>query len=512
MASLEGDQRDVIAFLSNPASYGTREAVEIHETHGALVFLANDQAFKLKRAVKYPYMDYSTRAQRRMMGERELAVNRRMAPELYQEVRAIVADGNSLRFGRPGEANARDWVVVMRRFAQADLLESRRRSGTLLPMDMVTLADAIAAHHAAAEIVPAFGGASGMREIVDENIAILMEKAVGSDLSADVERLSVSSQLWLRRVRDVLGRRRQSGFVRRCHGDLHLNNVCMLDGSPVLFDAIEFNDAFSCIDVFYDLAFMVMDLDRHGLHGHANTLLNRYLEVAGDFLGLAALPLFLSCRAAIRAHVAISTLQKASPGAVEAGEPARLLKFANAYLEPPAAQLIAVGGVSGTGKSTIAHALAPAVGAVPGAIVLRSDVVRKAMMGVPQSQRLDETAYDDATNATVYRRLGEVAGLILGTGHSVIVDAVFGHAHERAQIRDVARDASAPFCGLWLTATLDTIAHRIASRTGDVSDATVAIAQKQLATVTGPDTWRRVSAEGRLDEVLVVANRAWKTP
>src|SRR6185295_15193220 len=224
MHSFEDDQRDVIAFLSDPATYGARDAVEIHETHGALVFLANDEAFKLKRAVKYPYMDYSTREQRRRMCERELAVNRRVAPGLYKEVRAIVTDGSALRFGKPDEANARDWVVVMRRFDQAGLLESRRRSGTLRPQDMATLAEAIATYHASAEVMPEFGGASGMRGIVDENLAILSEKTAGSDLAAEVQKLSAASQMWLARVRELLGLRRQAGFVRRCHGDLHLNN------------------------------------------------------------------------------------------------------------------------------------------------------------------------------------------------------------------------------------------------------------------------------------------------
>jgi len=489
----KGDQTDVIAFLANPASYGLDEPVEVLQTHGSMVFLAGERAYKLKRAVKYPYMDYSTPQLRKVMCGRELTVNRTIAPEIYESVQAVVREGNSIRFGDADDRNALDWVVVMRRFDQQALMEARRLNGKLSRDDMVALADAIATFHRNAPATPTFGGASGLRAVVDENAAILRQASAGAAFTAHVENYVELSDKLLREVRGTLGWRRQAGFVRRCHGDLHLNNICMMNGKPVLFDAIEFNDAFSNIDVFYDLAFALMDLDSHGLHDYANALLNRYLEQTGDFGGLAVLPLFLSCRAAIRAHVAIAAGRETAPA---------LLQAAVTYLRPRGPELIAVGGFSGTGKTTLARLLAPGFGAAPSAVVLRSDVIRKALIGVPQEARLDEQHYDQRTNIAVYERLCEIAAKVLAAGHAVIADAVFGQAWERESIEAVGRLAGVSFHGLWLDAPRALLSSRISQRAKDASDATVAVLDNQIAHLAAPENWLKVSAEGSCREVF----------
>jgi uncharacterized protein len=380
-------QMNVIEFLSDPRSYGPGvRSVGKCETHGSIVFLADERAYKLKRAVRFPYMDYSTVGERQRMCERELEVNRRTAPMLYLEVLAIIrSHTGSLCFGTEANSgSALDWVVVMRRFDQEALLEQMRVSGALTRPLMRLLAEGIAEFHRKAEVTPDFGGATGIRAAIEENTAILglnTGRPFGAEL---VARYKTEATSLLASVGSLLEERRRQGRVRRCHGDLHLNNICMIDSRPVLFDTIEFSDEFSCIDIFYDLAFLLMDLDRHGLRGHANILLNRYLEETGEHSGLAALPLFLSCRAAIRAHTALAAADASNDENVRKAQQrhsVQLLELAVTYLAKCSPRLVAVGGVSGTGKSRLARDLAPLSGAPPGAVVIRSDIIRLSLKG-----------------------------------------------------------------------------------------------------------------------------------
>jgi aminoglycoside phosphotransferase family enzyme/predicted kinase len=502
------DQSEVISFLADPATYGESSVVR-YETHGSIVFLAGDRAYKLKRAVRYPYMDFSSVARRRAMCERELAVNRRTAPMLYLECRPIVRTGDgTLRFGAAEKPRgAIDWVVVMRRFDQDSLLENMRRSGQLDLALMRRVADSIAAFHGAAEVTKASGGAAGILAVIVENEAALGE--ISGDIF-DPERVAAygrKARAFHQRVCPVLEARRQGGFVRRCHGDLHLNNICVLDGSPLLFDAIEFNDEFSCIDVLYDIAFLLMDLHRHGLAGHANTVFNRYLQLTGDYKGLAALPLFLSCRAAVRSHVAVSaaTATKDRSRLEEAGG---LLQHAIDYLGPPPPRLLAVGGVSGTGKTTLANAVAPLFGPCPGAVVIRSDVIRKQLMGVEETTRLAETAYTAEITRRVYDRLAEIATCVLAAGYSAIADAVFGRPQEQAQIRAAADAAGVRFDGLWLEGPGAVLSDRIARRRDDASDATAQVLQAQLRSVARPADWQKLDAALPRKEAVQQATRA----
>jgi hypothetical protein len=499
MSSCDDCQRDVIDFLSKPESYDLAAgAVERYETHGAIVFLAGDHAYKLKRAVRYPYMDYSTVERRRLMCERELSVNRRTAPDLYLEVRPILRDaGNKLCFGPVEDATVIDWVVVMRRFEQDDLLERMCQQERLVPASMRPLAEAIASFHGAAEICHDFGGADGIAAVIEENTAVVESLVDRPFDSQKIERYSRLSKVTFGRLRGILEKRRADGFVRRCHGDLHLNNICLIGGRPVLFDAIEFSEAFACIDVFYDLAFLVMDLDRHGLRGHTNVLLNRYLEMTRDYDGLAALPLFLSLRAAIRAHVAATAagiVQPHDPSQTKFGEAVSLFDQAIAYLEPLPARLVAIGGVSGTGKSTLARNIAAALGPSPGAVVIRSDVIRKQLMSVNEMERLPDAAYRPEVTIKVYSKLNDLSARILAAGHGAIVDAVYGDPRERAEIEAVAAAQGVRFDGFWLEAEPALLADRITARHGDASDATIDVLRRQLGFVHRPDNWTQVDA------------------
>jgi hypothetical protein len=495
------DQNEVIAFLSEPSSYGLPAgAIERHETHGAIVFLIGDFAYKLKRAVRFPYMDYSTPERRRAACEAELTVNKRMAPSLYLEVRAIVHGADEkLRFGASSDPGALDWVVVMKRFPQSALLEQMRRRGALDDAIMRRLAEAVAEFHVKAETTWRFGGAAGIADVVEENVQVLMSFEGKPFARERIATYAAAAREAVKTMTARLDARRDSGFVRHCHGDLHLNNVCMMNGETLLFDAIEFSEAFSHIDVFYDLAFLLMDLEHAAERQFANVLLNRYLERTGDFGGLAPLPLFLSCRAAVRAHV--KAAQANDTGDIER-DALCYLEDAIRFLVPAKPQLVVLGGISGTGKSTLGRVLAPMIGAAPGAIVLRSDVLRKSLWGVPESVTLPDAAYAADTTRKVYDLLSSRAAEVLAAGHGVVIDAVYGTDEEREGAAALASQARVAFHPIWLDAPLATLEQRVTARRNDASDATVEVLHKQRAATTSPTGWVTVDAGGTPEDTL----------
>jgi hypothetical protein len=276
--------------------------------------------------------------------------------------------------------------------------------------------------------------------------------------------------------------------------------VVLLDGQPTLFDAIEFNDAIACIDVFYDLAFLLMDLDYRDLRPFANLVLNRYLQQRDESAALPLLPLLLSMRAAVRAKVAAS-LEAVAEGdadkAKQSHEAGVYFRRALDYLSPPPPRLIAVGGLSGSGKTTLARALAPQIGAAPGALHLRSDVLRKQLAGVPELERLPASAYTVEASASVYAELARRAAQGLAAGHSVVVDAVFARPEERADIEAVAQAAGVGFTGFWLAADRSVLTARVQGRRSDASDADARVVERQLTYDLGTITWQKLPA-GRL--------------
>jgi len=302
----------------------------------------------------------------------------------------------------------------------------------------------------------------------------------------------------------LLDRRAVAGKVRRGHGDLHLRNVCLFEGKPTLFDCLEFSDELASVDVLYDLAFLLMDLKHRGLADFANLVLNRYLDLTGEDDGLAAMPLFLSLRAAIRAHVTAAAMERAAQRGAQPGtgaEARSYLDLSALLLQPGSRRLVAIGGLSGTGKSTLAAALAPLLGAR----VLRSDVIRKRLFEVAPETPLPASAYTSQVSRRVYRTLGRKAADALDAGYSVIVDAVSLKPAERRSFQSVAEAAGVPFAGLWLAAPAKTMDRRLRVRRHDASDASPEVLAQQLRQDPGTIDWICIDAAAGQEKCLAAA-------
>jgi uncharacterized protein len=505
---MSGGQEAAIAFLTDPATHGGAPVTRI-DTHGAVVVLTPTHAFKLKRAVAFSYMDFSTVERRRAMCRAELRLNRRTAPALYERVSAIARRAGRLVLVDEevaGEADAiLDWVIVMRRFETGSEFDRLAAAGRLDAALVRQLAAVVARFHAAEPPVAGFGGAKGIRDVIVENEREFQREAalLPAARAAELGRGCADA---LERLAPLLDRRAAEGRVRRCHGDLHLGNVCLFAGVPTLFDAIEFNDEIATIDTLFDLAFLLMDLELRASRALANAAFNAYLELLPESDGLAVLPLLLALRAGIRAHTRAAAARAQSDAtrrAAIAADALRHLEAAPDFLRAAPPRLVAIGGVSGTGKSTLARGLAPELHAAPGAVILRTDVLRKELAGVPPEERLDESHYTRERSQQVYDAMFARADAVLRAGHSVVLDAVFLREDERARADALAERLGLRFEGIWLEADRETAAARIESRRGDASDATpVVLAQQIAARAATAPRWRTLDARGEPSQVL----------
>jgi aminoglycoside phosphotransferase family enzyme/predicted kinase len=485
------DQSEVIAFLERRLAPERRI-----DTHGAVVFLAQDLAYKLKRAVKFPYMDFSTVTRRAAMCAAEIEINHALAPEIYLGVAAISRTANGLRLGEPGEAapDAVDWLVVMRRFDEDGLFDRMAERGALTAEMMAALGARVAAFHDRALPVSGFSGPDDYRQSVAADVRQLREQGERLDLAMS-EALATSLPAALEPHVALVARRAGAGAVRRCHGDLHLRNIVLIERKPVPFDAIEFSPRMASIDVLYDLAFTLMDLCERSQRSLANRLLNEWLWRIGPLPGatheeaLALLPHFLSRRAAVRAFVEASS---AALGGKTYDRARAYQRFAVDFLRPAPPRLMAVGGLSGSGKTTMALKLAPDIGRAPGAVVVRSDVERKRAAGVGLEERMPAGSYTPDSSAKVYAAMLDRAERVLRAGHSVVLDAVFSKEDERQAAEALAAKVGVPFEGQWLDVSKDVAQARIAARKGDASDATPALVERQFGYDLGEIRWKRL--------------------
>lgn len=494
------DQKEAIALLSDAVELGGAAPVETIETHISRIFLAGDRAFKMKRAVKLPYVDFSTAELRLAACRKEVELNGPTAPGLYLGVRRITREAN----GRPafdGDGELIDAVVEMKRFEQSLLLDRIAEAGTLTPDLMTRTARMIACFHAQAAIMHSGGGAANLSGVLDINKDGFATSSVFDD--KEVGTLDAAFRSALSRHTDTLNARELAGKVRRCHGDLHLRNICLLDGQPCLFDCIEFNDQIATVDVLYDLAFLLMDLWHRGFPDLANLVTNRYLDDTDNEDGFALLPFLMAIRAAVRAHVTATQIAEGGDlsGSLQAEARAYFTLAADLLKEHPP-RLIAIGGLSGSGKTTVAEALAARVGAPPGARIVESDRIRKALHGVPAETRLPDKAYRPEVSERVYREMAWRAGLILAEDRTVVADAVFDRAPDRARIEKAAIERRTPFLGVWLDVSPEVMWHRVDRRRGGPSDATVDILSRQLKRDAGIITWHRLDAARQPSEIV----------
>lgn len=493
-------QSETIAFLKTLAPI-------VIETHISLVFLNDNYAYKLKKARTLPFVDFSNTEQRIHYCHEELKLNRRTAPDIYLEVLPIYRhlDGH-LSFEKDTEEQSEiiDAVLKMRRFDDQLLLSKLAKNKKLNAPMMTQLAQTIANFHHQAQISSDYQGAKRLKDIVELNR--LSEAMVNQVLGH--QGMSKLNQHLLSDIEEhtkLLNARAINGKVRRCHGDLHLNNICLWQQTPTPFDCLEFNESMATTDVLYDLAFLLMDLWHHKQYDLANWLMNRYLDQNDESDGLALLPLFMSLRASIRAMVIATQAANSNKDSIAEQcrkEAQSFLDLATDLLTRSEPRLVAIGGLSGSGKSTLATALAPYIGSAPGARVLSTDRIRKRLFNIAVEERLPTESYTEASSNLVYRTQRELCTAVLQAKHSVIADAVFAKDWEREAIESCANYLQVPFHGVWLEAPADKLIERVKARKHDPSDATVSVVEKQLQMDYGSIQWPRLKSAQALKRLI----------
>jgi aminoglycoside phosphotransferase family enzyme/predicted kinase len=492
-------QNDVIDFLNAQLSDHGGPPTVI-KTHVSVVFLSDQSAYKMKQAVKFPFLDFTTLAARKDACEKEIDINKRTAPEIYKGVVAVTQESDGLALDGPGTPI--EYLVEMVRFDETQGLDQLITApGKLRRKTMEALADQIAAFHAGADVKKDRGGYQGIRQIAENNRLSFDNLPPQFFDPEQVEDVSARTLNAIDDCKVILSRRQSVGFVLACHGDLHLRNICMFENRPTLFDAIEFSEDFSDIDTMYDLAFLLMDLDFRGERRLASFVFNRYLDLSDDGVDVyQILPIFLSMRAQIRAHVgaaAAAGQSDPSKSEKELAQARAYLTLAATYLKNDPVRLIAVGGLSGSGKTRLAREIAPMFSQCVGARVLRSDVERKRLAGVHPNQPLGPGGYTPEMTVRTFTHLFETAGKILGAGQSVVLDAVFASEAHREAALEVANDSGVEFQGLWVHASDDIRLQRINNRKNNVSDVTPDIALQQSGYDLGNMDWARIDSGGK---------------
>lgn len=458
------------------------DADEVITTSCAVVILKGSKAYKIKKSVDYGFLDFTSVEKRRKALLRELRYNQRMASDIYLGVEEI-----------RGES-----VLVMRRFDTAGVLDEQSRSRddwAPEPEMMHDLAQVVAQFHAGSEVCRDPEHQFNVKYVIDSNkrnIEVFRD-VLGAEA---VDAYDAAIQEAYRSVEPEVIQRFEQGYIRHCHGDLHLGNILIEDGRPVLFDCIEFNERLSQIDVYYDLAFLLMDLCVRGHMDAASRVLNVYIEKAarleedleGVYAGLKLMPLYMSVRAGVRCHVNANYGGEPNYGIEKA---AVYLKAAQAFLEMIPSEVVCVGGLSGSGKSTHARQIAPSTGRNPGAVILRSDEIRKRLWACPEFEPLPPEAYEAPENARVYDHMLNLAQITVDSGQAVILDATFRDEARVREAQALAAERDLRFSALWMDPGREERLRRVSARQKDASDADRSVAAAQSEPELDESLWTR---------------------
>ncbi len=484
-------QSRLVEALHDPACYPHPvHPIRIIETHISLVVLTGTFAYKIKKPVDLGFLDFTTLEKRRFYCDEELRLNSRLAPELYLDVVPIGGTPEAPRVG--GGGNVIEYAVRMREFPQEALADRVLARGELISRHIDTLAALVAEFHLRTQCSgekDGYGAPEAILASVAQNFAQIRALPIQAAHLQLLDEVEAWSRREHERLREVFVQRKREGRVRECHGDLHLGNIVFLEDEPRVFDCIEFNPELRWIDVMNEVAFLVMDLQAAGRTDFGRRFLNGYLEATGDYAGLRVLRYYCAYRAMVRAKVMLMRAgQQGCTPEDQASATAlfgRYLSVAASCAQPSRSFVLITHGFSGSGKTTLAQPLLE----LTGAIRVRSDVERKRIHGLRPKERpgsgIAEGLYrPDATEST-YRRLLDLARIIVEAGHSVIVDATFLQHRQRDMFCALAARAGIPFLIVDFTASEGLLRERILARSergDDASDADLAVLEHQLRT------------------------------
>ncbi|MFW0756233.1 bifunctional aminoglycoside phosphotransferase/ATP-binding protein [Pseudomonas sp. H11T01] len=478
--------QSLIAALQNPALYPHPvEGFQVIETHISWVLLTGPYAYKVKKPVNFGFLDFTgLQAREHFCGE-ELRLNQRLTHDLYLEVLPITGSAEAPQLG--GSGPVIDYALKMRQFPQSQLLSTLQANGELTTAHIDEMAQQIAQFHLSAPVVPTAHEAgtpesvmAPVRQNFEQIRPFLSDKADLLQLDA----LQAWAESSFERLKPLFAQRKAEGFIRECHGDIHLGNATVIDGQVVIFDCIEFNEPFRFTDVYADTAFLAMDLEDRGLKSLARRFISQYLELTGDYQGLELLNFYKAYRALVRAKVSLFSMPAEADPVQRATTLRQYRNYANlaeSYSTIPSRFLAITHGVSAVGKSHVAMRLVEALGAIR----LRSDVERKRLFGEQQVQNDPQAGiYSAESSVATYARLHEIADVILRAGFPVVIDATYLKREQRDSAAKIAEATGAPFLILDCNAPQAVIESWLAQRQADKndpSDATMAVIEAQQA-------------------------------